>query len=101
MDMKNIEQATTATVEIRTSGKEASMIEEQAKDLVLRAGSVEDAQDCGSICYGAFKAIADEHNFPPDFPSSEVAAGLMASLLSRDDVYSVVIEADGRVVGSN
>jgi ribosomal protein S18 acetylase RimI-like enzyme len=25
----------------------------------------------------------------------------MASLLSRDDVYSVVAEADGRVVGSN
>ena len=77
------------------------MITEQAKDLTLRAGIAEDAEDCGSICYGAFKAIADQHNFPPDFPSSEVAAGLMASLLSRDDVYSVVAEADGRVVGSN
>src|ERR671927_1585323 len=77
------------------------MIEEQTKDLTLRAGSAEDAEDCGSICYGAFKAIADEHNFPPDFPSSEVAAGLLTSLLSRDDVYSVVAEADGRVVGSN
>lgn len=77
------------------------MIIEQAKDLTLRAGRAEDAEGCGSICYGAFKAIADEHNFPPDFPSSEVAAGLMASLLSRDDVYSVVVEADGRVVGSN
>src|SRR5919205_3220205 len=77
------------------------MIEEQTKDLTLRAGSAEDAEDCGSICYGAFKAIADQHSFPPDFPSSEVAAGLMASLLSRDDVYSVVAEADGRVVGSN
>src|SRR5215212_8108490 len=77
------------------------MITEQAKDLTLRAGRAKDAEDCGSICYGAFKAIADEHNFPPDFPSSEVAAGLMASLLSRDDVYSVVAEVGGRVVGSN
>src|SRR5215212_1455186 len=77
------------------------MITEQAKDLTLRAGRAKDAEDCGSICYGAFKAIADEHNFPPDFPSSEVAAGLMASLLSRDDVYSVVAEVDGRVIGSN
>jgi GNAT superfamily N-acetyltransferase len=77
------------------------MIEEQATGLTLRAGRPEDAEDCGSICYGAFKAIADQHNFPPDFPSSEVAGGLLTSLLSRDDVYSVVAEVDGRVVGSN
>ena len=69
--------------------------------MVLRAGSVEDAEDCGSICYGAFEAIANQHNFPPDFPSSEVTVGLVGSLLSRDDVYSVVAEVDGRVVGSN
>jgi GNAT superfamily N-acetyltransferase len=77
------------------------MIQEQAKGLTLWAGRAEDAEDCGSICYGAFKAIADEHNFPPDFPSSEVAVGLVGSLLSRDDVYSVVAEVDGQVVGSN
>jgi GNAT superfamily N-acetyltransferase len=67
----------------------------------LRAGRFEDAESCGSICYGAFKAIADQHNFPPDFPSPEIAVGLVASLLSRGDIYSVVAEVDGRVVGSN
>ena len=67
----------------------------------LRAGSIEDAERSGSIVYEAFKTIAEQHNFPPDFPSPEVAAGLMASLLSRGDVYSVVAEVDGRVVGSN
>ena len=77
------------------------MIQEQAKDLTLRAGRAEDTEDCGTICYRAFKAIADEHNFLPDFPSGEVAVGLLTSLLSRDDVYSVVAEVDGRVVGSN
>ncbi len=75
--------------------------ERRAADLRLRAGRPEDAEDCGSICYGAFRAISDEHNFPPDFPSPEVAGGLLASMLSREDVYSVVAEADGRVVGSN
>ena len=69
--------------------------------LRLRAGTVEDAETLGLICYEAFKAVADQHNFPPDFPSPEVAVGLMASVLPRDDVYSVVAEADGRVVGSN
>jgi GNAT superfamily N-acetyltransferase len=99
--MKSTEQSATSTAENITSDKEISMIQEQAKVLTLRAGRAEDAEGSGSICYGAFKAIADEHNFPPDFPSSEVAVGLVGSLLSRDDVYSVVAEVDGRVVGSN
>ena len=78
------------------------MIETQATmDLTLRTGRPEDAEDCGSICYWAFKAMADQHNFPPDFPAPEIAVGLLTSLLSRGDVYSVVAEADGRVVGSN
>src|SRR3712207_4321700 len=99
--METTEQITTLMVANRANDKEVSMNTTQAKDITLRAGGAEDAEDCGYICYGAFKAIADEHNFPPDFPSSKVTAGLMASLLSRDDVYSVVAEVDGRVVGSN
>jgi GNAT superfamily N-acetyltransferase len=81
--------------------KEASVSEILATGLVLRAGRSEDAETCGSICYEAFKAIADEHNFPPDFPSPEVSGGLLTSLLSRGDIYRVVAEVDGRVVGSN
>jgi GNAT superfamily N-acetyltransferase len=75
--------------------------EKQATRLMLRAGRSEDAETCGLICYEAFKAIADEHNFPPDFPSPEVSGGLLTSLLSRGDIYRVVAEVDGRVVGSN
>ena len=82
--------------------REASVSEVQvAAGLRLRAGRVEDAEMLGLICYEAFKAIADQHNFPPDFPAPEIVVGLLTSLLSRDDVYSVVAEADGRVVGSN
>jgi GNAT superfamily N-acetyltransferase len=81
--------------------KEVAVIETRVAGLELRAGRIEDAERCGLICYEAFGAIAGQHNFPPDFPSAEVAQGLMASLLSRDDVYSVVAEMDGRVVGSN
>jgi GNAT superfamily N-acetyltransferase len=81
--------------------KEASVSEILATHLMLRAGRSEDAETCGLICYEAFKAIADEHNFPPDFPSPEVSGGLLTSLLSRGDIYRVVAEVDGRVVGSN
>jgi len=70
-------------------------------NLQLRRGKPEDAKKCGLICFEAFKAIAEQHNFPPDFPSPEIAIGLMSSLLSRQDVYSVVAEAEGIVIGSN
>jgi GNAT superfamily N-acetyltransferase len=85
----------------QTGVKEASVSEARMTGLALRAGRLEDAETCGSICYEAFKAIADLHNFSPDFPSPEVAGGLITSLLSRGDIYSVVAEVDGRVVGSN
>lgn len=67
----------------------------------LRPGKPEDAAACGSICYEAFKTTAEQHYFPPDFPAPEIAIGLCSHLLSRSDLYSVVAEADGRVVGSN
>jgi N-acetylglutamate synthase-like GNAT family acetyltransferase len=53
------------------------------------------------ICYEAFKSISGQHNFPSDFPSFEVARDLFSSLLSRPDVYSVIAESEGRIVGSN
>jgi GNAT superfamily N-acetyltransferase len=78
------------------------MRQTQTAGLTLRAGRSEDAETCGSICYEAFKAIADQHNFPPDFPSPEVSGGLITSMLARGgEIYSVIAEVDGRVVGSN
>jgi predicted N-acetyltransferase YhbS len=67
----------------------------------LRPGRPDDASACGRICYEAFKTISEKHNFPPDFPAVDVAVGLMTMLLGRPDVYSVVAESGGRVVGSN
>ena len=72
-----------------------------ARGVRLRAGKPEDAQELGRICYEAFASIAGKHNFPPDFPSPEIAAGLMEMMLSLPDVYSVVAEAGGKTVGSN
>jgi len=69
--------------------------------VTLRPGNAEDAQHCGAICYEAFKTISEQHNFPRDFPSPEVAAGFLASLLAHPGFYSVIAELDGQVVGSN
>jgi predicted N-acetyltransferase YhbS len=70
-------------------------------DITLRQGRPEDAQRAGLICFEAFKAIAEQHSFPPDFPSADVAIGLMSSLLERPDIHSVVAEIDGSLVGSS
>lgn len=70
-------------------------------NIIVRQGRPADAQRGGLICYEAFKAIAEQHHFPPDFPSAEVATGLLSSLLARPDVYSAIAEMDGRLVGSN
>ncbi len=69
--------------------------------VTLRPATAEDAEVCGPICYHAFRTIAEQHAFPPDFPSPEVATGAMSMFLSRSDVFAVVAEQDGRVVGSN
>jgi predicted N-acetyltransferase YhbS len=67
----------------------------------LRRGEAADATTLGEICYSAFKAIADAHNFPPDFPSPEEAAALLAGYLNHDGFFDVVAEVDGKIVGSN
>lgn len=67
----------------------------------IRAATVADAQDCGRICFESFRAIADRHGFPPDFPSVQAARDLTARLITHPGFFGVVAERDGTVVGSN
>jgi GNAT superfamily N-acetyltransferase len=67
----------------------------------LRPGTAEDAKQCGEICYRAFRTISEKHNFPPDFPSPELATTLLSEFMAHPRIYGVVAELDGRVVGSN
>jgi len=71
------------------------------KNITVRPAQASDASECGRICYQAFTAIANAHNFAPDFPNAEVAAGLMAMLLGHPGFNVIVAELDGKVVGSN
>lgn len=76
-------------------------MQKTATELTLRPARIEDAPTLGQICYDAFGAISAAHNFPPDFPSPEVATGLMSMLIPNPDVYSVVAQEGEQVVGSN
>lgn len=61
----------------------------------------EDVERCGGICYEAFRDVAERHGFRPDFPAPEAAIQLMQMLAAHPDVFSVVAEQDGEVIGSN
>jgi predicted N-acetyltransferase YhbS len=70
-------------------------------EVAIRPGRQEDAEACGRICYEAFRAIAQRHGFPADFPTPEVAMSVIADLLANPGFYGVVAEQDGAIVGSN
>ena len=67
----------------------------------LRAARPEDASACGHVLYHAFKALADQHDFPPDFPNAEVGAGVAGMLISHPSFYGIVAESGGKIIGSN
>jgi predicted N-acetyltransferase YhbS len=73
----------------------------ESLNLQLRAGNPADAQACGEICFQAFEIISAQHNFSSDFPNVEAACDFMLQLLARPDIYAVVAEVGGQVVGSN
>lgn len=75
--------------------------QERASSLTLRRATPADAGPSGAICHAAFTAIAEQHGFPPDFPSPDVAVGLVADIVSRPHIDAVVAEIGGRIVGSN
>lgn len=67
----------------------------------IRSMRAEDVEACGRICHEAFKGIAEQHNFRPDFPDVQGAIEFMRMFLASPDVFDVVAESGGKVIGSN
>lgn len=70
-------------------------------DVTLREVEPGDADECARIVFEAFGQIHDHHRFPRDFPALEAAAGMMGMWIPHPEVWGVVAEVDGRIVGSN
>lgn len=70
-------------------------------NVFVRRAMPADAEVCGSICYEAFKAIADSHGFPPDFPNAELPTQVLSMMFSHPGFYCVVAEVNGTILGSN
>src|ERR1700732_2676715 len=69
--------------------------------VAVRKATSEDAPVCGRICYEAFTKISTEHAFPPDFPSVEVAIGVLSMMSSHPGFYGVVAESGRHIRGSS
>ena len=69
--------------------------------VTIREAVAADAAECGRILYAAFAGIANQHNFPPDFPSLTIATDVTSMLIAHPGFYGLVAEEDGHIVGSN
>jgi GNAT superfamily N-acetyltransferase len=72
----------------------------QANTKIRRATS-EDIEVLGDICYRAFCTVADQHNFPHEFPAPEAGVGVVRSMITTPGFYGIVAELNGRIAGSN
>lgn len=68
--------------------------------VIIREIKKEDTEIAGKIVYQAFKGIAEQHNFPLDFPSAEAAQGFVKMWISHPNIYGVAAE-NGEFIGSN
>lgn len=72
-----------------------------SSEVVIRKATQQDIADCGRICYDAFAAINDAHNFPRELPEREQALGVITAMFSSPGFYCVVAELGGKILGSN
>jgi GNAT superfamily N-acetyltransferase len=67
----------------------------------IRRATREDIDVLGDICYRAFCTVADQHNFPHEFPAPEASDGVVRSMITTPGFYGIVVELNGRIAGSN
>jgi len=62
--------------------------------ITIRRTKPEDAPVCGRVCFDAFYKISTSHGFPCEFPSSEVAVGILSMMFSHPACYCVAADYD-------
>ena len=72
-----------------------------ADKVSLREVEPGDAASCAEIVFEAFGGIHDHHRVQRDFPALEAAAGLLDMFIAHPQIWGVVAEVDGQIVGSN
>lgn len=68
--------------------------------VIIREIKQEDTEIAGKYIFEAFKGIAEQHNFPLDFPSVEAGQGFAEMWINHPQIYGVAAE-NGEFIGSN
>jgi predicted N-acetyltransferase YhbS len=71
------------------------------RKVTLRAAEPADTDALAQIVFEAFGEIHDHHRFQRDFPTVEVAQGLISAWVPHPQVWGAVAEVDGEIAGSN
>lgn len=69
--------------------------------ITIRQMTKDDIENCGRIIYEAFKGIAEQHNFPLDFPNEDSGFQFADLWINHPSIYGVAAEENGRFIGSN
>jgi predicted N-acetyltransferase YhbS len=67
----------------------------------LRPPVAADADAVARLIFTAFSTFHDRHQMPRDFPSLDAAIGLTQAWMNHPQVWGVLAERDGRIVGCN
>jgi GNAT superfamily N-acetyltransferase len=86
---------------IATHTADDQLVPRRHPDVRVRAIEPGDHEAAARVTYEAFAGIHDRHRFPRDFPTLDVARGLVAAFSTHPSIWGVVAESGGRVVGSN
>ena len=62
----------------------------------IRPATAADVEACGRIIYEAFEGIAEQHRFPPDFPTVEAGTQLSSLFINHPAIFGVVADRYGR-----
>ena len=65
---------------------------QSAPSFRIRAARPEDAPAAGQVCYEAFQTISTDHGFPSDFPSPQVASGVLSGMFSYSGLTKAQVE---------
>jgi predicted N-acetyltransferase YhbS len=70
-------------------------------NLTFRPGRIDDVNEVGRIIFDAFTSLANKHHFLSDFPTPNAGIDGASYFLSNPGFYSVVVEYNGKTIGSN
>ena len=70
-------------------------------NITIRPITNTDTEACGQIVFEAFKRFHDRHQFSRDFKTLEDAMQLTSLFVNHPEIFGVVAEIDGQIVGSN